>query len=241
MVIEKIKELILDKPISDEHSFDWGPMTTGEEGLFHKNVLTEEIFKNKIYETFFEVEEGDIVLDVGASVGPFTFSILDKKPKHVYCIEPSEVEFVTLNKNFQGYPVTPILKGIFSENSRTENPHVYFSDGQMDGITFRKLCELYSIKKINFLKTDCEGGEYDIFNEDNMDFIFDNVEKIAGEWHLRHEPLKSKFRTFRDTYLKKFTNVQVLSVDGVNITWNLWDESFLTRYGEIIIFIDNRK
>jgi autotransporter strand-loop-strand O-heptosyltransferase len=241
MVIEKIKELILDKPISDEHSFDWGPMTTGEEGLFHKNVLTEEIFKNKIYETFFEVEEGDIVLDVGASVGPFTFSILHKKPKHVYCIEPSEVEFVTLNKNFQGYPVTPILKGIFSENSRTENPHVYFSDGQMDGITFRKLCELYSIKKINFLKTDCEGGEYDIFNEDNMDFIFDNVEKIAGEWHLRHEPLKSKFRTFRDTYLKKFTNVQVLSVDGVNITWNLWDESFLTRYGEIIIFIDNRK
>jgi autotransporter strand-loop-strand O-heptosyltransferase len=241
MVIEKIKELILDKPISDEHSFDWGPMTTGEEGLFHKNVLTEEIFKNKIYETFFEVEEGDIVLDVGASVGPFTFSILHKKPKHVYCIEPSEVEFVTLNKNFQGYPVTPILKGIFSENSRTENPHVYFSDGQMDGITFRKLCELYSIKKINFLKTDCEGGEYDIFNEDNMDFIFDNVEKIAGEWHLRHEPLKSKFRTFRDTYLKKFTNVQVLSVDGVNITWNLWDESFLTRYGEIIIFIENRK
>lgn len=241
MVIEKIQELILNKPTNNEPFFDWGPMALGDEGLFHKNVLTEEIFKNKIYETFFEVEEGDIVLDVGASVGPFTFSILNKKPKHVYCIEPSEVEFVTLNKNFQGHPVTPILKGIFSENSRTENPHVYFSDGEMDGITFRRMCELYSIKKINFLKTDCEGGEYDIFNEDNIDFIFENVEKIAGEWHLRHEPLKSKFRTFRDTYLRKFTNVQVLSVDGVNITWNLWDESFLDRYAEIIIFIDNRK
>ena len=241
MVIKKIREIIDNNLILKDRIFDWGPMATGEEGLFHKNVLTEEIFKNRIYETFFEVEEGDIVLDVGASVGPFTFSILEKKPKHVYCIEPSEVEFVTLNKNFQGYPVTPVLKGIYSENSRTENSQVYFSNGQMDGITFRKLCELYSINKINFLKTDCEGGEYDIFNEDNMDFIFENVEKIAGEWHLGHEPLKSKFRNFRDTYLKKFNNVQVLSVDGVNITWNLWDESFLTRYGEIIIFIDNRK
>jgi hypothetical protein len=166
---------------------------------------------------------------------------LNKKPKHVYCIEPSEVEFKTLNKNFQGYPVTPILKGIFAENTNTTNPHVYFTDGQMEGITFKRICELYNINHINFLKTDCEGGEYDIFNEENIDFIINNVDKISGEWHLRHEPLKSKFRNFRDLYLKRFDKIQVMSVDGVNITWNLWDESFLERYGEILIFIDNRK
>jgi len=241
MVIEKMETILPSKSEHKNNSFDWGPMERGEEGLFHKNVLTEEIFKNRIYETFFEVEEGDLVLDVGASVGPFTFSILEKKPKHVYCIEPSEVEFKTLNKNFQGHPVTPILKGIHSENSLTSNPHVYFTDGQMEGITFTKLCELYNITHINFLKTDCEGGEYDIFNEENMEFIFKKVDKISGEWHLRHEPLKSKFRNFRDTYLKKFENFQVMSVDGVNITWNLWDERFLEKYGEILIFIDNRK
>ena len=241
VVIEKIDTLLKNSYNLENNSFDWGPMNEGEDGLFHKNVLTEEIFKNKIYETFFEVEEGDIVLDVGASVGPFTYSILDKKPKHVYCIEPSEVEFKTLNKNFQGYPVTPILKGIYSENTNTTNPHVYFTDGQMDGITFKKLCELYNINHVNFLKTDCEGGEYDIFNEENIDFIINSVDKISGEWHLRHEPLKSKFRNFRDLYLKRFDKVQVMSVDGVNITWNLWDESFLERYGEILIFIDNRK
>ena len=204
-------------------------------------VSSHGIFKNRIYETFFEVEEGDIVFDVGASVGPFTYSILNKKPKHVYCIEPSEVEFKTLNKNFQGYPVTPILKGIYSENTNTTNPHVYFTDGQMEGITFKRICELYNINHINFLKTDCEGGEYDIFNEENIDFIINNVDKISGEWHLGYEPLKSKFRNFRDLYLKRFDKIQVMSVDGVNITWNLWDESFLESYGEILIFIDNRK
>jgi autotransporter strand-loop-strand O-heptosyltransferase len=241
MVIDKINIVLNKNKNQITPNFDWGPMEFGEEGLFHKNVLTQEIFKNRIYETFFEVEEGDLVLDVGASVGPFTYSILEKKPKHVYCIEPSEVEFKTLNKNFQGYPVTAILKGIHSENSLTSSPHVYFTDGQMEGITFKKLCELYNINYINFLKTDCEGGEYDIFNEENMQFILNNVEKISGEWHLRHEPLKSKFRNFRDTYLKKFENFQVMSVDGVNITWNLWDESFIEKYGEILIFIDNRK
>ena len=241
VVIEKIDSLLKNSLNLENNSFDWGPMNEGEDGLFHKNVLTEEIFKNRIYETFFEVEEGDIVFDVGASVGPFTYSILNKKPKHVYCIEPSEVEFKTLNKNFQGYPVTPILKGIYSENTNTTNPHVYFTDGQMEGITFKRICELYNINHINFLKTDCEGGEYDIFNEENIDFIINNVDKISGEWHLRHEPLKSKFRNFRDLYLKRFNKIQVMSVDGVNITWNLWDESFLERYGEILIFIDNRK
>ena len=145
-------------------NFDWGWMDkptnrtlsmdgiTKSYGQWHKDAITQEIFKDKLYEKFFTVEEGDIVMDFGASIGPFTYSILDKKPKHVYCIEPSEVEFKTLNKNFQGYPVTPILKGIYSENTNTTNPHVYFTDGQMEGITFKRICELYNINHINFLK-----------------------------------------------------------------------------------------
>jgi 2-polyprenyl-3-methyl-5-hydroxy-6-metoxy-1,4-benzoquinol methylase len=52
---------------------------------YHKNSIIKEIFEDKCYEQFFEVEEGDTVLDVGASVGPFTYSILHKKPKQVYC------------------------------------------------------------------------------------------------------------------------------------------------------------
>ena len=74
---------------------------------FHKGAITEEIFNNNIYEKFFEVEEGDIILDVGASIGPFTYSILHKKPKHVFCVEPSESEFTTLIKNTFGHIKKP--------------------------------------------------------------------------------------------------------------------------------------
>jgi 16S rRNA A1518/A1519 N6-dimethyltransferase RsmA/KsgA/DIM1 with predicted DNA glycosylase/AP lyase activity len=76
------------------NNFDWGWMNF-DHGLIHKTHIEKETFEDRIYERFFEVEEGDIVLDIGASIGPFTYSILTKNPKHVFCIEPSETEFKT--------------------------------------------------------------------------------------------------------------------------------------------------
>lgn len=221
-------------------NFDWGWMETSEEGLIHKQHIMFETFEHKMYEKIFEVEPNDIVLDIGASVGSFTYSILDKKPKHVYCIEPSELEFPTLIKNTIGNPVTPILKGVSNTNTYTYAEHLYDNKSQMEGITFKKLREIYNIESIDFLKTDCEGGEYDIFNDDNIEFIKNNVRKIVGEWHLRSPELKEKFRNFRDKYLSQFNNFEVYSVDNVNIKWNLWNEDFIQYYGEILIYIDNR-
>ena len=76
-------------------NFDWGWMdkptnrtltsgdTTKSYSQWHKDAILKEIFEDKIYERFFEVEEGDVVMDIGSSVGPFTYSILEKNPTHV--------------------------------------------------------------------------------------------------------------------------------------------------------------
>jgi FkbM family methyltransferase len=220
-------------------NFDWGWMNTPE-GEHHKDLIIYETFETKMYERFFEVEENDIVLDVGGSIGSFTYSILDKKPKHVYVIEPSELEFKTLVKNTVGYPVTPILKGVSDYNTYVENHQVYGDETHMEGITFKKLIKLYNLDKIDFLKTDCEGGEYSIFNDENLEYIQNNIKKIVGEWHLLTAELKTKFINFRDNYLVKFTNYEVYSIDGVNIKWDLFNEHFMEYYTEVIIYIDNR-
>ena len=146
-------------------TFDWGWMEKPSEsyhvmrdgthkdmGQYHKDSMIQEIFIDKCYERFFEVQENDIVLDVGASVGPFTYSILHKKPKHVFCFEPSESEFKTLVKNILGYPVTPINKGISNVNSIVMNDHLFGGEDQMEAITFKKFIELYGIEKIDFLR-----------------------------------------------------------------------------------------
>lgn len=211
-------------------------------GEYHREAITKEIFIDKCYERCFEVEKDDIVLDIGASVGPFTYSILHKKPKHVYSLEPSEREFKTLVKNTIGNPVTPINKGISSVNSLVMNDHLFGGEAQMEAITFQKFINLYNIEKIDFLKTDCEGGEFDIFTLENLKWIKNNVKKITGEWHLQlqgHNYIE-KFRKFRDTFLTEFSNYEIYSIDNVDIKWDLWNEHFLGYYKQVIIHIDNR-
>jgi autotransporter strand-loop-strand O-heptosyltransferase len=242
MVIEQINKIINKEKSNVPSDFDWGWMNTDMlHASFHKRAITEEIFDNNIYEKYFEVNEGDLVVDIGSSIGPFTKSILPKNPKHVFCLEPSEIEFRTLINNTIGNPVTQINKGISSIVGVVESDQIFGEGKIMETLTFKKFVDLYNIKKIDFLKTDCEGGEYDIFVEENIDFIKNNVRKIAGEWHLNTQDFKSKFRNFRDNILTKFDNYEVNSIDGVDIKWDLFNEHFLEYYNEVIVYINNRK
>ena len=237
----------------DLTNFDWGWMDEPTDvyqitnegvykhaGQYHKDSIIEEIFYNKLYEKLFEVEPGDVVVDVGSSIGPFAYSILHKSPKHIFCLEPSIREFKTLNKNLRGFPVTPVNKGISNVNSVIKSNVLFGGESEMETLKFETFIDHYSIDKIDFLKTDCEGGEYDIFNENNEFFILNNVKKIVGEWHLGNYELKEKFRKFRDFYLTKFNNFNIYSVDGHDIKWDLWNEHFIEYYTEVIINIDNR-
>jgi autotransporter strand-loop-strand O-heptosyltransferase len=102
-------------------------------------------------------------------------------------------------------------KGISDSNYTVKNDKLFNSikgmQNEMESITFKKFIDLYGIHKIDFLKTDCEGGEYDIFTDENYEFIKNNVKKIAGEWHLNenyYEGSKKKFRNLETITLKIF-------------------------------------
>ena len=240
MVIKEIEEL-LNRKNDVFYDFDWGWMNdeNNPNSLYHKNAMTYEILENQIYEKYFEVEKNDIVVDIGSSVGPFTRSIVNKNPKHVFCLEPSESEFNTLVKNTIGYPVTQINKGITQTNGTIESNQLFGGETHMEGITFENFINFYNINKIDFLKLDCEGGEYAVFSEENIDFIKNNVKKIAGEWHLATPELKENFKNFRDNVLINFEKYEVSSVDGHDIKWDLFNQHFLDYYTEVIVYIDN--
>ena len=235
MVIDKI-----DLLLTDTTNFDWGKSND-----WFRWAINKEIFEERIYEKFFPVEEGDVVMDIGASIGPFTYSILNKKPSKVYSIEPCNEEFPYLVKNTNKDFVIHINKGITDVDGVVDTGNMFTSElgtqTQMESVRFDSLVNEYGITKIDFLKTDCEGGEYNIFTEENFDWIKNNVRKISGEWHLHNEETKNKFRKFRDLYLKEFTNHQVFSVDGTDIKWDLWNDHFIEYYNEVNLYIDNRK
>jgi len=228
MVINRIKSM--DKL----SKFDWGWM---KDNLNQKEVLIKEIFEDKIYEKVFEIEHDDVVMDIGSSVGPFVYSA-GEKIKWAYCLEPSCVEFDTLLKNMKDIPSTCLKIGISSNTGKTNGDYIYGDQTEMDSITFKDLIQKYNIEKIDFLKTDCEGGEYDIFTLENLDWIKRNIRKISGEWHLGPN-LKEKFIKFRDEILVNFSDYSVYSIDGYNITSNLFTDWFTNYFTEVIIHIKN--
>ena len=207
-----------------------------------RETVEKEIFVDKIYERHVQVEEGDVVFDIGGSLGPFTFSILDKNPSQVFIFEPSYEEFKTLVLNTRHGNVTHINKGIGNTVGEFNFTGVFDLSGnyKLYSTTFKKVIEDYNIQKIDFLKTDCESGEYDIFTLENLFWIKNNVRKISGEWHLATPELKEKFKIFRDVYLRVFPNFRIFSFDGVDITWSIWNDDFIPYYNEIMIYIDNR-
>ena len=104
---------------------------------------------------------------------------------------------------------------------------------------FSELIEDYSIEHIDFMKIDCEGGEYDIFQQENLEFL-KTVKKIVIEFHLDTLETKVNFRRFRDNMIPKFKKVIVNSVDGIDTSWDLYNEHFLEYYNQVIVYIDNR-
>ena len=227
--------------------FDWG--IAAENEWFRKTV-EKEIFIDNLYQKFFKVEEGDIVFDVGASAGPFTYSIKDQKPEKVYCFEPYDKLYPTLIKNVECENVVCIPKAILETNGKVETLGLFNEKltetcseknrKTVDSVTFKSFIKENKIKKIDFLKTDCEGGEYHIFNDENFKWIKNNVKKVAGEWHLITPEQKAQFRKFRDTYLKTLPNHEVFSIDNVNIKHDLWSDWFIEYYNIITLYIDNR-
>ena len=233
MVIKEINKII-NKEMTEDKKFDWG-----KKSEWYVSQATKEIFEDDAYERFFEVEEGDIVVDLGASLGPFTYKILPKNPKQCYVVEPLSYHINVLHKNV-GEDNVKIIQGAITDKKNIEIT--------WDGITesvptfsFKEFLNENKINKIDFLKCDCEGGEYDVFQPSNIDFL-KTIPKIVTEFHLRDDKNfhECKFRWFRDNILPKFENYEVYSYDGVNIKWDLWNEHFIEYYNEVIIYIDNR-
>lgn len=233
-------------------SFDWGKFSSEL-----VSSLKKEFGRDKLYERFSSVNKNDIVVDVGASVGPFTYSVLSKKPKVIYSIEPSKELFCSLVRNTSKFstetPIVYINKAICNEKNEdvkvfSGNQNVYGGISDFDHFSFSQFISEYDIPHINFLKMDCEGGEYDIFTDENIEWIINNVQNIAAEFHLTYSGCKEKFINFRDKYLDLFDDYLILSNGNQNISngyelnltrW-VFDDRFLREYhGELMIYIRN--
>lgn len=196
----------------------------GANNMHHVALLFHEFFVRKDYDWFYAVHPGDVVMDIGANIGMFTCHALDLGAAKVYAIEPNIKLIETTMRNALPHivnkvecPVIPIQCLIGDPNDGEKMKAHIHTDGDADFDktsipvrTFKDIITTYGIEKIDFLKMDCEGGEYDVLTEENYEYIANNVKHIALEIHVdAFEGATELFKKFRDDFLSKFPKEKI--------------------------------
>jgi len=230
--------------IMNPREFDWAL-------LDWDNVyqIQREIYTEKVYRWFRDVQEGDVVVDLGASCGPFTHSILAQKPSKVICVEPNKTSVEAIHKNCDalaeenGVDLVVVNHALLSDG---QDKTGMITDKDFTSQTFLEFLIDNNLKKIDFLKMDIEGGEYEVFSEENINYLANKVEFISMELHLRGPNFREKFKAFRDKHLNKFGSYKLIS-DAVNyenkhfdFTHKIFDDHFIDNYQrELMLYLDN--
>lgn len=142
-----------------------------------------EIEVNGEYENEYgcTVQPDDVVLDIGANYGFFTIYSLNKGARKVYSVEPFPDAYNHLKGLSQNFnQIFPINKAVSTEvgttsfmvHSETSAVNCLRTHGNINDINYQEI-EVETIdintliqnlpEKINFMKVDCEGAEYELF------------------------------------------------------------------------------
>lgn len=192
-------------------------------------TMHSEFFQKHTYDWWRKVEPGDVVMDIGSAVGMFTCHALDRGASKVYCIEPNMelLETTVINAlphmlNSKINPLSPIHCFIGSDERFTENAFGQVDVSNTPIMTFREIITKYEIKHLDYLKIDCEGGEYNVFLEENYDFLNNNVKHIAMEVHLDVFPeAPDLFIKMREDFIKKYDGkVRFIKPEHKEQTWD---------------------
>lgn len=164
--------------------------------------LSSEIFINKIYNPMhMSVNSDDTVVDIGANIGVFSLYAAKHFAKNIYAIEPMFENIYRINNNFEINNLskpTVINAAVSDKNGFAK---LYLGDLDSHGLLFDhnhkqkftmyqkvktmtldKIVFLYKIKRINFLKIDCEGSEGEVIKS-IKDKTWKIIDKIAIEYH----------------------------------------------------------
>jgi FkbM family methyltransferase len=167
----------------------------------------------------YEINPGDIVIDLGANVGQETEYFLRKKAE-VFAYEPNPHAFSQLQKNAGSYDKARLFpKAVSNYNGKSQlflhrdhgKSEVEYSQasslrGEKNNLSGDNVeVEIIDIrdvlaahKKIRLLKIDIEGGEYDI-----MDAVLENANKIDYILLETHEAKYPEFREKGEILQKK--------------------------------------
>jgi autotransporter strand-loop-strand O-heptosyltransferase len=214
-----------------------------------QETLWREIIADRGYEKYFQIKEGDVVFDIGANVGYFSLSCSGRNIKHCYSFEPmfrnfqclkngiSELDdsekFTLIQKAISPHKEIYVPKSIdqtspYTEQQKTDNCT------SLNTVKLIDFTKENKIKKVDFMKMDIEGGEWDIFESEDFDWILKNTKKFVAEIHIEKEingnasDHQEKFNIhFMETFKRNGFSTKITSLSGEDVEYSVSNNSFL--------------
>jgi len=166
--------------------------------FYEHDRFINEVLKNNEYGFYsLEGKQNLIVLDVGANMGSFTWSILPKI-KHAYLIEPLQgcvdliiktIEANSLN-NIEVFPIAMgnkcEMRGFCDiENSQTGSSG-FLAGNHNTTVKVRDIetiLNFIGIESVDLMKIDVECAEKEIFESESFSKVCSRIKAIIGERH----------------------------------------------------------
>lgn len=145
-----------------------------------------------------DLQKGWRIMDIGGGLGDFTIYAANVPESHIYAFEPFPESYQLLQENLQLNQIHNA--SVYAQAVGAENGHLSLVTGSgvavrhstslndgigdmvVESITLDDALANLGEDQIDFLKMDCEGGEYDIlFNA--SDSTLDRIQNICMEYH----------------------------------------------------------
>jgi FkbM family methyltransferase len=160
------------------------------------------IFSTREYADWFPFYQNAVIVDIGAHYGYFSsFASINSGPHtKIVAVEPSSRNFSALKRNLEASGinnVTPLHRAIAKTNgtislsigSSVNNTIIATNVPCGRSVTETVQCETLEylfrtngLNHVDFVKLDCEGAEYEIF-ETTPQAIFDRITTLSMEFH----------------------------------------------------------
>jgi len=195
-------------------------------------VVFNEITSQRTYNNdFICVEKDDLVVDIGFNYGLFSMTSLRYHPGRIIAFEPNP----KLVKTFKGYFKESMIE-LHQKAVSNKNGHAIFYENldpgmstifedinnvsgedsyEVEVINFNDFIISNNIEKIDYLKVDCEGAEYDIFETMPDDYLKNNIMKVAIEFH--HKLSDIKVQDLIERLKRNDFNIELVYEENSNI------------------------